>query len=289
MSSCGTILPMYSIHGYTENFYKVVAWKRSPLSGCYLSSQEHEHYEEKLSNSFSRARSVVLQLALCNPWDYFFTGTLDEKKVGSRFDLVRYHSRFMQWIRDKRKEYGCRFDVLLVPEHHKDGAWHIHGFVHGLPDVVLGDFPENAPRHLREGDFLNWPDYMEKFGWCSLAPIHNPVGCSFYILKYISKELSSRAGETGAHLYWASRPLKRAQRVSDVYAPTPELDHLCTHEYEFCKTGYVSAGWYFPFTFDSAVPVGEIPLDPPSAVDPLSGFDPRTVDPFYEQTTLFIS
>lgn len=289
MTTYGTALPMYSIHGYTENYFKVVAWKRSTLSGFHGLSYEHEHYEEKLSNSFSRARSVVLQLALCNPWDYFFTGTLDEKKVGSRFDLERYHKRFMQWIRDQRKAYGCRFDILLVPEHHKDGAWHIHGLVHGLSDGVLGNFPENAPRKLREGDFLNWPDYMEKFGWCSLAPIRDPIRCSFYLCKYVSKDLSKRAGETGSHLYWASRPLRRAQKVSDVYAPTPYLDRCCDREYEFCKTGFVSAEWSFPYTFDYCEPVGETPLNPPTFVDPLEGFDPRTIDPFYEQTSFFTS
>lgn len=287
MSENSAILPLYSIHGYREDFYKVVAWKRSPNAWLF-SPKEHEHYEEKLRSSFSRARSMVLQYGLCNEWDYFFTGTLDEQKFGSRFDVERYHKRFMQWIRDQRKAYGCKFDVLLVPEHHKDGAWHVHGFVHGLPQSAIGDFPENAPRHLREEGFVNWPDYMAKFGWCSLAPIKDPIACAFYVSKYISKELSDRAGETGSHLYWASRPLKRAQHMSDVYVPTPALDRCCDREYDFCKTGFVNADWTFPYDFDGVDIVDESPMFP-VVRDPLEDFDPRTVDPFYEQTSLFSS
>lgn len=95
MSENSAILPLYSIHGYREDFYKVVAWKRSPNSWLF-SPKEHEHYEEKLRSSFSRARSMVLQYGLCNEWDYFFTGTLDEQKFGSRFDVERYVAYFPQ-------------------------------------------------------------------------------------------------------------------------------------------------------------------------------------------------
>ena len=283
MAYSGTVPPLYSIHGYGEDFYKVVAWKRSQHVYIPLGDDEKQHYEEKLSQSFSRARSMVLQLALCNPWDYFFTGTLDEEKFGCRFDLERYHKRFMQWVRDMRKQYGVKFDILAVPENHKDGAWHIHGFIRGLPATAVGEFPPNAPRKLREGDFLNWLDYMDKFGWCSLAPIRDRVACCFYVSKYVSKELSMRASDAGQHLYWASRPLKRAQHMSNIYAYTPALDACCDREYDFCKTGFVSSDWTFPYNFDYSEAVGETQLEPLILSDPLADFDPRTVDPFYEQ------
>lgn len=283
MDGCGTALPLYSIHGYTESFYKVVAWKRSPNAWLF-SPSEREHHEEKLSNSFSRARSVVLQLGLCNSWDYFFTGTINADKA-DRYDLETYHKQFMQWIRDRRKVYGS-LDALFVPEHHKDGAWHIHGFVRGIPESALAPFPANAPRRLREGPYVNWPDYMQRWGWCSLAPVRDPVACAFYMCKYVSKDLSNRAGETGAHLYWATRPLKRAQHMSDVYAPTPSLDRCCTDDHKYCKTGFVEADWTFPYHYYGVDVIGETLMFPP-VKDPLEGFDPRKIDPFYEQTTLF--
>ena len=182
------VSPVYSIHRYTDEIYKVVAFKghRDPDFAC--AREEAQHYETKLDNSFSRARSMVLQYALCNPWDYFFTGTLDER-LADRYNLDRYAKRLMQFIRDKRKKYNASFQVLLVPENHKDGAWHIHGLVYGLPASALRPFRYPEPKKLIDGGFLNWPDYQRAFGFCSLAPIRDKVATAYYVTKYISKDM----------------------------------------------------------------------------------------------------
>lgn len=275
-----TVTPLYTIHQYRADMFKIIAFKgrRDPDAIFLHSKDEDNHYDTKLDNAFSRARSMVLQYALCNPWDYFFTGTLDKLKQ-DRYDLDTFSSRLSQWIRDKRKAYDAKFQVLLVPEGHQDGAWHIHGLVYGLPGSVTCPFQPPAPRKLIEGGFLNWPDYQTKFGFCSLAPIRDPIATAFYISKYVSKDLSRRAGDLGKHLYFHSRPLKKAENVSNVYFPNPGLDGLCTHEYDFCKTGMVeNAPWYFPYTWDGAE-WEETPLIPPPMADPLEGFEPGTVEP----------
>lgn len=203
--------PLYTIHRYSDGLFKVVAFKgnRDP-DFVYLRDREEQAQNEiKLDSNFSRARSMVLQYALCNPWEYFFTGTLDKTKM-DRYDLDTYASRLMQFIRDKRKKYEAKFQVLLIPEHHDDGAWHMHGLVNGLPEEVLSPFAPPAPKRLIEGGFLNWPDYMDKFGFCSLAPIRDPVATAYYVSKYVSKDLSRRSGDLGKHLYFHSRPLKKA-------------------------------------------------------------------------------
>lgn len=279
------VSPLYTIHQYTEEVYKVVAFKRafcswdSPLK---LDKSQQQSNEVKLASNFSRARSMVLQYAMCNPWEYFFTGTLDKTKI-DRHNLTDYSAKLMQFIRDKRKAYESKFQVLLVPEHHADGAWHIHGLVQGLPSSVLAPFSPPAPRRLVEGNFLNWPDYQRKFGFCSLAPIRDPVATAFYISKYVSKDLSQREGDLGKHLYFHSRPLNKAQRAADIYSPNRGLDALCPHEYDFCKVGMVKGqDWTFPLVWDG-VEISEdfaaqiIPQEVPPA------FDPATIDPFYEQ------
>lgn len=277
--------------------YKVVAFKRSvdPDAIFVRSREDDNHNETKLDNNISRARSMVLQYALCNPWTYFFTGTIDKTKF-DRFDLDTYMGRLSQWIRDQRKAYKAKFQVLIVPEHHEDGAFHVHGLVHGLPSSALIPFHclrqmgHKVPQKLINGGFLNWPDYQAKFGYCSLAPIKDPVAVSFYITKYISKDLSRRAGDLGKHLYFHSRPLKTAAKVSEVYLPTPELDALCTHEYDFCKTGMVKSNdWTFPFGWPGS-DFPEEPLFPAPMADPLADFDPATVEPpreVWEQLTIW--
>lgn len=282
------VLPTHTIHAYTDSIYKVVTFKgrRDGIHIGRLHREDFQTNDTKLANNFSRARSMVLQYALCNPWEYFFTGTLDRAKF-NRYDLDTYASQLMQWIRDKRKFYNAKFQVLLVPERHKDGAWHIHGLVHDLPDFVLTPFVPPAPERLIRGKFLNWPDYMDKFGFCSLAPIRDPVATAFYITKYISKDLSQRAGDVGKHLYFHSRPLKKAQKASDIYMYNRELDAYCVNDYDFCKTGMVTnENFAFPFAWDE-------PEETSSShfvsclVDPLENFPAWTIDPFYEQPSLF--
>lgn len=286
-----SISPLYSISQYRADMYKIVAFKRflDPDAIFVRSKEDYNHNDTKLDNNISRARSMVLQYALCNPWTYFFTGTIDQAKF-DRFDLDTYMGQLSQWIRDKRKAYKAKFQVLIVPEHHEDGAYHVHGLVHDLPALVLAPFGPGAPRKLRKGGFINWPDYQEKFGYCSLAPIRDPIAVSFYITKYISKDLGRRASDLGKHLYFHSRPLKTAAKVSEVYLPTPELDALCTHEFDFCKTGMVQSNdWMFPFAWPGAdYPVE--PLFPAPMADPLAGFDPATVEPspeVWEQVALW--
>lgn len=280
------VSPLYSIHQYNEQIYKVVAFKgsRDPDRVHVRDREEEQHYDAKLNEAFCRAKSLVLQYALCNPWDYFFTGTLDETKL-NRHDLDAYQVKLSQFIRDKRKEYGTQVQYLLIPEQHKDGAWHIHGMLANLPGPALRRFRRPEPWKLVNSEYLNWPDYQEKFGFCSLGPIKHPVATSFYITKYVSKELPRRGGDLGKHLYFHSRPLKKAEHASSVYFYNPGLDALCIHD--FCKTGMVQgAPWYFPYQWDGAEVVNETPLFPPAPLEPEPDFRPSEIDPFYEQERL---
>lgn len=283
-----SISPYYTIHRYREDIYKVVAFKgvRDPDVVIHRSKEDQKENDEKLASNMSRARSMVLQYALCNPWDFFFTCTLNGS-WHDRYCLPAYTARLSQFIRDKRKEYGSQIQYLLVPQAHEDGAWHMHGFLSSIPQDRICKFPPSAPWHLRSKGYLDWPDYQSKFGFCSLAPVRDPVAASFYITRYISRDMANRSGDLGKHLYFHSRPLSRAVKASDVYIPSPELDAVCTEHHKFCSTGMVEdAPWYYPYQFDGAFAY-DIQFDPASHAvpvkDPLSGFDPSTIDPDWEQ------
>lgn len=258
------ISPAYSIHRYRDDIYKVVAFKgnRDPASMYVRDREDQQHNDVKLDSNFSRARSMVLQYALCNPWQYFFTGTLDPDRW-QRDDLDAFMIDFSQKIRDWRKDYGFKLDVLLIPEHHKDGKWHVHGLINNLPYWCTSAFywlplPKEwhmtpYPWKLCAGNFRSWMDFQDRYGYCSLAPIKDPVATAYYVTKYISKDLSRRGGDLGKHLYFHSRPLKKAVKASDVYFYNPQLDECCTEDHDFCKTGMVKdAPWYFPYIWDGS-------------------------------------
>ena len=229
--------PVHSIHEYANGIYKVVTFKgsRDPDNAYLRTPDVAQHYDNKLDNNFSRARNMVLQYALCNSWDYFFTGTIDRAKF-DRFNLDVYQSRLSQFVRDKRKKYQSQIQYLLVPEQHKDGAWHIHGLISGLPEDAISPFVPPAPQRLIDGGFLNWPDYMTTVGFCSLAPIRDAIATAYYITKYISKDLSRRQSDLGKHLYFYSRPLRKAFKASDVYLYNRPLDEPCIKS-EYLKIG----------------------------------------------------
>ena len=179
------------------------------------------------------------------------------------------------------KKYQSQIQYLLVPEQHKDGAWHIHGLISGLPEDVISPFAPPAPQRLVDGGFLNWPDYMTTFGLCSLAPIRDAIATAYYITKYISKDLSRRQSDLGKHLYFHSRPLRKAFKASDVYLYNRPLDELCINDYDFCKTGMVyGEDWVWPYDWAGAEPAEEIPLHP---VAPDPDFQPLTIEPDSQQ------
>ena len=61
------VSPLYSIHQYTDEVYKVVAFKGvRDLDLAHVRDQENERrYDTKLNEAFCRVKSMVLQYALC--------------------------------------------------------------------------------------------------------------------------------------------------------------------------------------------------------------------------------
>lgn len=166
-------------------------------------SSVSSNYGEKLSNSLSRSKSAVFELSMCNPWKYFVTLTLDKSKY-DRYDLSKFRKDLSQFIRNYNRIHGCLIKYLLIPEQHKDGAWHMHGLINGLPDSSLS-FNKNG--------FLDWFAYSSRFGFCSIDEIRDNQKVSSYITKYISKDLSGRKDDLNAHLYYASKGLKRSEVI----------------------------------------------------------------------------
>ena len=196
---------------------------------------------EKLSNNISRARNMVREYGYCNPWDYFVTMTINQAFF-DRYDLKSFKKVLSQWIRDYNKKYGTNVKYLLIPEKHKDGAWHLHGFIMGLPADHLVSFTlkQKLPNYIRDklkhGEpVYNWPAYAEKFGFVDAEPIHSREKATSYITKYITKDLADSVSELGAHLYYCSQGLQRAKEVKrGVMAATITPDF----ENDYCKVNW---------------------------------------------------
>lgn len=196
----------------------------------------------KLRENISRARANIFEYAFCNPWEYFVTLTLDKAKY-NRHDLKKFHNDFVKFICNQRRN-GTDVKFLLIPETHKDGSWHMHGFIMGLPEEELRLFTleEKLPYYIRNKlqenqEVYDWNKYREKFGFCDLEPIRSREACAKYVTKYVSKSLAEDIKTLGAHLYYCSRGLKRAE----IKAKGHFSDELKCPDY---KNEYCSVKWY---------------------------------------------
>ena len=251
--------PTYSIRRYTDQIYKVTKFK-SQYVGVPLT--DSKHYDEKLDNSLSRSRASVLELALCNPWKWFVTLTIDPKNF-PRNNLSFFYKSFTQWLRDRRKKgFSCAY--LLVPELHEDKEnWHLHGFLNGdFSDLIpFSKVDFRVKRSLIDGGFYNWPSYQSKFGFCSFGLIRSPVRSAFYISKYITKDHDRLVSSLGANVYYCSRGLNRSIKQSEIYGSSSFLDGFLTSDYDFCKVGMTKVSDNLNWSFALDMDDGAVPFE----------------------------
>lgn len=210
---------------YSDSRYKLVHMKSVRIAGLEerkprkVSRSPPDAEAGKLSNSLSRSRSAVWELAFCNPWEYFCTLTIDGTKH-DRYDLSATYSALAKWVNNLNSRTDANIRYLLVPDPHKDKAWHFHGLIYGLPQLHLTNFtledyiPPRLRSMLLEGrQLFNWPAYAQRFGFATLEPIRDIERCAGYITKYITKELFHSSIQLNHHLYYCSHGLKRGETI----------------------------------------------------------------------------
>lgn len=209
-----------------------------------LKAERGTKNDEKIMESILRSKSKIFELAFCNPWDWFFTGTINPNKQ-DRTDLEVFHKQLTQWLRDYNKKHKLNIKFLIVPEKHKDGkSWHVHGFIYGLPVEHLTQFKvgdimgKSLSEKVVRGDVVyNWNAYLNRFGFCDLEPIRNHEAVSKYVTKYINKELASSVTELNAHTYYHSRGLKFAELKAK--GTMNWSDIAPSYENEYCSVFWI--------------------------------------------------
>lgn len=133
---------------------------------------------ENIVRSMRRARAKVRQLALANEFRWFVTLTLAPDRI-DRYDPVAVVRAMSQWCDNRVRRKGLKY--ILVPEHHRDGAIHFHGFFNdALEAVDSGHTDKNGHK------VYNLPDWS--WGFTRAVELygdhHAAVG---YCCKYIGK------------------------------------------------------------------------------------------------------
>lgn len=169
-----------------------------------------------------RARTEVRDLALCNPFTHFVTLTLDAAKV-DRYDMSAITRKLNAWLSNQVQRRGLKY--IIVPERHKDGAVHFHGFFNDVLEridsgtmVPPGGGKPRKPRSkaqraewLAQGGRVVWnlPGWSLGFTTALELVGEYPRAVS-YICKYIGKQQGGEPGEkVGGRWYYSGGDLAR--------------------------------------------------------------------------------
>lgn len=136
-----------------------------------------------MERSMRRARAKLRRLALANDFDYFVTLTLDPARI-DRYDGAAITRALGRWADNMVRRHGLRY--VLVPERHKDGAFHFHGFMAG-PGLKAVD----SGKKWNGRTVYNLPQWTLGFTTAEqlYGDYHAAVG---YCCKYIGKQDAER-------------------------------------------------------------------------------------------------
>lgn len=99
----------------------------------HIDREKAEPQAEDLERSMRRAKGKLRRLALANDFRYFVTLTLDPAKVDSH-DGAAVVKKLNAWCSNAVQRHGLKY--ILVPERHKKGGIHFHGFFNDALDAV---------------------------------------------------------------------------------------------------------------------------------------------------------
>lgn len=115
-------------------------------------------YEKNLQDSINRTRSIVYDIVYCNEWTFFATFTFNKEYV-DRYNYLEVSAKLRKFLNNYKTRYDKNFKYLIIPEKHKDGAFHFHGFVYC---EKLDSFIDSGHKYHGEPVY-NWLKYS--YGW----------------------------------------------------------------------------------------------------------------------------
>ena len=238
------------------DFVKIVKYNRPIVftnfldrgSSAFLTNEENDEENDYLQKSINRTKTKISDYILCNNFTHFITFTFDPKnsKVKTeenRHDLLKMSKLLMTWINSEQinhfRRHGQRFKYLIVPERHKNNAWHFHAVFEDYKNEIE-DFYSSKNKYLTVDEIRsknkkpkNQRGFLPRYtlGRSEIAPVKDKFRMSNYIKKYITKELIQ---EKNKKRYWASRNLKLPEIIENIVESSTKIPKM----YLFSKYDY---------------------------------------------------
>ena len=187
--------------------------ERNPFDGkvCKEILVDIKDYKNHVDEvSIKRTKKKVYDYAKSNEWEWFVTFTFSPDKV-NRYDYDECTKYLSKWFNNLKRSSPA-LSYLVVPEQHKDGAYHFHGLFSGINErqiVWTGKYVIKRVRGLRS-KFVRTKEKIYKIGsyklgWMTATRVREMEKVTSYITKYITKDMLN--GLHGRKRYWCSRNL----------------------------------------------------------------------------------
>ena len=215
-------------------------------TSAILVNEENSEEQDYLQKSINRTKTKISDYVLCNNFTHFATFTFDPKnpKVkneNNRHDFKKMSSLLKNWLKTEQlnhfRHHGHKFKYLIVPERHKNGAWHFHALLENYKNETE-NFYTRKNKYITVSELKSKKkDKNRKFivryklGRSEIAPIKDKTKMSSYIKKYITKELIQ---DKNAKRYWSSRNLKQPEIIENFiteFQKIPEQFLTAKHDY----------------------------------------------------------
>ena len=164
-----------------------------------------------------RAKAKIMDIALCNPFSYFFTWTLDGNLI-DRYDEKAVYQKVRAFLSNAVSRKN--FEYVLVPEHHKikEGeekpAIHMHGLCNLGQVKIQPAYYTKGPRagmQIKDNSgrtIYNMVDW--KYGFSTCISVDGQYERTVnYLTKYITKSDEKILGKW----YLSSRNLRKSPEI----------------------------------------------------------------------------
>lgn len=228
------------IYAASKAVFHENGWENSkdkPPAPARKQKPKEERTTEDIKRASRRAASKLRDYALCNEFRWFVTLTLDKSKV-DRYDAEQIIKKMRVWLDNRVRRQGLKY--LLVPELHKDGAIHFHGFfndcdigiecsgTYSIPGRKAPKKPKNEKEKQHFIDIggklvynvLDW-----NFGFSTAIELYgNYKAAVSYVVKYVSKAIE----KIGGRWYYSGGALNVPEVVyADIDFRELEADGAC--------------------------------------------------------------
>lgn len=240
------------------DFVKIVKYNRPIVftnfqdkgTSFFLTNEENDEEKDYLEKSINRTKTKISDYVLCNNFTHFVTFTFDPsnskvKNEENRKELRKMSKLLMTWINSEQinhfRLHGHRFKYLIVPERHKNNAWHFHAIFEDYKNDIQ-DFYSSKNKYLTVDEIRsknkkpkNQRGFLPRYtlGRSEIAPIKDKTKMSNYIKKYITKDLIN---EKYKKRYWCSKNLKTPEIIENIVESSTTISkEYLLKEYDYHK------------------------------------------------------